>query len=118
MGHTARDLSDDQWKVLDPLISKPKRRNDGRGRPWKSRRSVLNGILWVLRTGGPWADLPEACPSFQTCHHRFQQWVRSGVMKGIMEALASELKLRRVIDVQEAFIDATFAPAKRGLESW
>jgi hypothetical protein len=39
-------------------------------------------------------------------------------MKGILEALASELKLRRVIDVQEAFIDATFAPAKRGLESW
>ena len=62
MGHTARDLSDDQWKVLGPLIPKPKRRNDGRGRPWKSHRSVLNGILWVLRTGAPWADLPEACP--------------------------------------------------------
>jgi transposase len=65
-----------------PLIPKPKRRNDGRGRPWKSRRSVLNGILWVLRTGAPWADLPEACPSFQTCHRRFQQWGRSGVMNG------------------------------------
>ena len=50
----------------------------------------------------------------QTCHRRFQQWVRSGVMKGILEALASELKLRRVIDVQEAFIDATFSPAKKG----
>ena len=75
---------------------------------------MLNGILWVLRTGAPWADLPEAYSSFQTCHRRFQQWVRSGVMKGILEVLASELKLRRVIDVQEAFIDATFAPAKRG----
>jgi hypothetical protein len=62
---------------------------------------------------------PEAYPSFQTCHRRFQQWVRSGVMKGILEALASELKLRCVIDVWEAFIDATFAPAKKGgLESW
>jgi transposase len=38
------------------------------GRPWASHRSVLNGILWVLRTGAPWADLPEAYPSFQTCH--------------------------------------------------
>jgi Putative transposase of IS4/5 family (DUF4096) len=64
MRHTARDLSDDQWKVLNRLIPKPKRRSDGRGRPWKSRRSVLNGILWVLRTGAPWADLPEAYPSF------------------------------------------------------
>ena len=96
MRHTARDLSDDQWKVLNRLIPKPKRRSDGRGRPWKSRRSVLNGILWVLRTGAPWADLPEAYPSFQTCHRRFQQWVRSGVMNGILEALA----------------------LKRGLESW
>src|SRR5947209_20218469 len=114
MRHTARDLSDDQWKVLNRLIPKPKQRSDGRGRPWKSRRSVLNGILWVLRTGAPWADLPEAYPSFQTCHRRFQQWVRSGVMKGILEALALDLKLKGAIDVREAFIDASFAPAKKG----
>ena len=114
MRHTARDLSGDQWKVLDRLIPKPKQRSDGRGPPWKSRRSVLNGILWVLRTGAPWADLPEAYPSFQTCHRRFQQWVCSGVMKGILEALALDLKLRGAIDVRKAFIDASFAPAKKG----
>ncbi|WP_396127139.1 transposase [Edaphobacter bradus] len=66
-----RDLTDEQWKTLDLLIPKPRRRRDGRGRPWKSRRSVLNGILWVLRTGAPWADLPDRYPSFQTCHRRF-----------------------------------------------
>jgi transposase len=114
MRHNARDLSDNQWKVLDALIPTPKRRNDGRGRPWKSHRSVLNGILWILRTGAPWADLPEGYPSFQICHRRFQQWVRSGVMKEILEALASHLKLRGAIDVREAFIDASFAPAKKG----
>ena len=114
MRHTARDLNDYQWKVLDPLIPKPKRRNDGRGRPWQSRRSVLNGILWVLRTGAPWADLPEAYPSFQTCHRRFPQWVRSGVMQGIREALALDLKVRGAIDVREAFIDAGLAAAKKG----
>jgi len=43
MSHSMRDLSDDQWEVLDTFIPKPKRRVDGRGRPWKSRRSVLNG---------------------------------------------------------------------------
>ena len=79
--HTARDLTDDQWRVLDPLIPEPKPRNDGRGRPWKSRRSVLNGTLWVLRSGAPWADLPDAYPSFQTCHRRFQQRVDRGVVK-------------------------------------
>ena len=75
---------------------------------------MLNGILWVLRTGAPWADVPERYPSYQTCHRRFQQWVRSGVMKGILETLALDLKARGVLDVEEAFIDGSFAPAKKG----
>ena len=109
-----KDLTDAQWKVLNDLIPEPKPRHDGRGRPWKDRRAVLNGILWVLRTGAPWADVPERYPAYQTCHRRFQQWVRSGVMKGILEALALELKGRGVLDVEEAFIDGSFAPAKKG----
>jgi hypothetical protein len=75
---------------------------------------VLNGILWVLRTGAPWADLPERYPSYQTCHRRFQQWVRSGIMRGVFEALAEDLQLRGRLDVREAFIDGSFAPAKKG----
>ena len=54
-----RDLTDAQWRILDELIPEPIRRRDRRGRPWKDRRAVLNGILWVLRTGAPWADVPE-----------------------------------------------------------
>jgi transposase len=110
----ARDLTDAQWQTLDNLIPEPPRRKDGRGRPWKNRRAVLNGILWVLRTGAPWADVPNQYPSYQTCHRRFQQWVRSGVMRGVLEALALELKVRGVLDVKEAFIDGSFAPAKKG----
>jgi transposase len=66
-------LSDAQWAILDPLIPEPKRRKDGKGRPWRDRREVLNGILYILRTGAPWADLPERYPAYQTCHRRFQQ---------------------------------------------
>ena len=90
MSCQSRDLTDAQWALLDPLIPEPKRRRDGRGRPWKGRREVLNGILYILRTGAPWADLPERYPPYQTCHRRFQQWVRSGVMRGILEALAED----------------------------
>ena len=112
----ARDLTDLQWGILDDLIPEPPRRDDKRGRPWRSRRSVLNGILWVLRTGAPWADLPERYPSYQTCHRRFQQWVRSGIMRGVLEALAlaEDLQTRGQLDVREAFIDGSFAPAKKG----
>jgi len=109
-----RDLTDEQWRILDILIPEPTGRRDGRGRPWKPRRSVLNGILWVLRTGAPWSDLPERYPSYQTCHRRFQQWVRSGIMRGVLEALAEELRIRGRLDVNEAFIDGSFAPAKKG----
>ena len=109
-----RDLTNVQWEVLDSLIPEPTPRRDGRGRPWKDRRAVLNGILWVLRTGAPWADVPDRYPSYQTCHRRFQQWVRSGVMKRVLQALALDLKARGALDVREAFIDGSFAPAKKG----
>ena len=106
------DLTDEQWQLLEPLIPQPPRRSDGRGRPWRSTREVLNGILWVLRTGAPWKDLPERYPSHQTCHRRFQQWV--GTVEKILRALAEDLEARGDIDLSEAFIDGTFAPARKG----
>ena len=114
MPNNDRDLTNAQWEILDNLIPQPTPRSDGRGRPWKDRRAVLNGILWILRTGAPWADVPDRYPSYQTCHRRFQQWVRSGVLKRVLEALALDLKARGVLDVREAFIDGSFAPAKKG----
>ncbi len=108
------DLTDEQWSVLDPLIPKPKRRADGRGRPWKDSRSVLNGILWIMRTGAPWHDLPDRYPPYQTCHRRFQQWVRASVMRRIIESLARDLRDRGGIDLTECFVDGTFASAKKG----
>jgi transposase len=80
------DLTDEQWQLLEPLIPQPPRRSDGRGRPWRSTREVLNGILWVLRTGAPWKDLPERYPSYQTCHRRFQQWVRDGTVEKVLRS--------------------------------
>lgn len=81
------DLTDDQWAMLESIVPEPRRRDDGRGRPWRDRREVLNGILYVLRTGSRWADLPAQYPPYQTCHRRFLQWVRSGVMGTVLQAL-------------------------------
>ena len=60
-------LSEVQWEVLCPLFPEPKRRKDGRGRPWASNRSCLEGILWVLRTGAQWRDLPDEYPDGSSC---------------------------------------------------
>jgi transposase len=90
-----RDLTDGEWRIIDPLIPKPNLRQDGRGRPWKPHRDVLNGILYVLRTGAAWASLPHSYPPYQTCHRRFQQWAQSGVMQKIMQALGEEMLVQR-----------------------
>ncbi len=110
----AEELTDEQWAVLEPLIPEPPRRADGRGRPWKDTRQVMNGILWVLRTGAPWADLPDRFPPYQTCHRRFQQWVGAGVLRTVLEALARDLEERGGIDLSECFIDGSFSAAKKG----
>ena len=75
---------------------------------------MLNGILWILRTGAPWADLPDRYPSYQTCHRRFQLWVRCGVLKDILSVLAEALHDEGYLDLREAYIDGSFAPAKKG----
>ncbi|MCB0007160.1 MAG: transposase, partial [Anaerolineales bacterium] len=86
------DLTDEQWTILQPFIPEPPRRDDGRGRPWKPARDVLNGILWILRTGAPWQDMPDRYPPYQTCHRRFQRWEQEGVMDKILLSLAQDLK--------------------------
>jgi hypothetical protein len=68
-----------------------------------------------MRTGAPWKDLPQRYPPYQTCHRRFQQWVRQGVFRRIASELVEDLNERGKIDIREAFIDGSFAPAKKGV---
>jgi transposase len=67
-----------------------------------------------LKTGARWKDLPDRYPPYQTCHRRFQQWVREGVLEQALHALATALLEQGRIDLSEAYIDGTFVPAKRG----
>jgi transposase len=71
-------------------------------------------VLWVLRTGARWRDLPETHPPYQTAHRRFQRWVRDGILKWVLTALAKYLRERGVLDLTECFIDGTFVAAKKG----
>ena len=75
---------------------------------------MLNGILWVLGTGAQWRELPRKYPPYQTCHRRFQQWVREGNLERILRVLAQELQARGKLELEEAFIDASFTGAKKG----
>ncbi len=108
------ELTDVQWEVLKPLVE-PKTPSQRRGRPWADTRAVFEGVLWILRTGAQWAELPrDKFPPYQTCHRRFQQWVREGTLVEVLRVLAEDLLARGQLDLAETFIDATFAGAKKG----
>ena len=112
------DLTNEQWQRIAEFIPKPKAQPGKSGRPPQNPKDVLNGILWILRTGAQWSDMPERYPPKSTCHRYFQQWTESGVFVKILTVLAQDLKDRGGIDLSEGFIDGTFAPAKKGAMVW
>lgn len=109
------ELTDAQWAVLEPLLPPGKSGPGKKGRPRRDSREVLEGILWVLRSGARWKDMPERFPPYQTCHDRFREFVRAGVLEEILAALLADLRDRGKIDLDEAFIDGTFTGAKKGV---
>lgn len=75
---------------------------------------ALNGVLWILRTGAQWADLPEKYGNYKTVHRRFQNWSKQGAFEQLLIMLAEDLQDRGKLDLKECFIDGTFVPAKKG----
>lgn len=110
------NLTNEQWLAVERHFPPDELRDPGPkgGRPWKSAREVLNGVLWVLRTGAPWGDLPGRYPSYQTCHRRFQRWVNLGILPKVLAALRRDLEERGGVEDVEGFIDGTYVPAKKG----
>jgi len=74
----------------------------------------LEGILWILKTGARWQDLPAEYPHFSTCWRRLRDWYEAGVFKDMWRAFLSELDEEGILDWEESFVDATFIPAKKG----
>ena len=82
---TARryELTDFEWSIIEPLLP-----NKPRGVPRADDRKVLNGIYWRLRTGSPWADIPERYGPATTCGNRFRRWAKIGLWDRIFEAVS------------------------------
>jgi transposase len=98
------DLTDAQWERLSPLLPPQKSRT---GRPAKDHRTVLNGILWILRTGSPWRALPERYGSWKTVASRFYQWQKAGIWDHILSALQRLADAEVRLDWSLHFVDST-----------
>lgn len=111
------DTTNEQWALIAPIVALPAK-EEHRGRPRKDDRPILDGVLWILRTGAPWKDLPERYPPYQTCHRRFSEWSKKGILAEILSVLAQDMEQRGKIKLEECFIDGTFSSAKKGAYLW
>ena len=113
MARHRMELTDAQWVRIEPLLPRFKRSAKGGRKPVDNRR-VFEGILWVLRSGARWKDLPEEFPSPSTCWRRLRDWEEQDVWLRLWRAFLSELDEKGQLDWAETFADGSFAPAKKG----
>lgn len=110
-------LTTTQWELVAPLVKRPSSL-DPRGRKRVGERVVLEGVLFVLKTGIQWSELPKKYGAYQTVHRRYQEWVSRGVFVEVLRILAEDLEKRGELSLEECFIDGTFASAKKGGLAW
>jgi transposase len=110
---TKRVLTDDHWQRLAARLPAHPPSPKG-GRPRADDRECLEGLLWLLRSGARWRDIPIDLPSGSTCWRRLQEWAGEQVLQEIQAVLIEELGELGQLDLKELLADATFIRAKKG----
>jgi transposase len=115
MGMSKPLVSDDLWAIVSPLLPAEPPKPKG-GRPRVPDRACLTGIIFVLKTGIGWEDLPVemGCGSGVTCWRRLRDWQAAGVWDRLHQALLDRLGAADRIDWSRACVDSASIPAKRG----
>lgn len=98
-------LSDEQWALIQDLFKPPKQNPKG-GRPRVDSRACLEGVLWVLRSGARWKDLPRCFPSYPTCWRRFVEWTTDGTLDRVHRRLVHKLYQSGRFVWEEGFADS------------
>ena len=102
------ELTDEQRERLRPLLPPQKPRT---GRPNLDHRQVINGILWILRTGAPWRDLPERYGKWTTVSSRFYRWRKAGIWERVLAQLQAEGDVQGELDWEVHFVDGSIVRA-------
>jgi transposase len=113
---TRGELTDEAWKRIAPLLPE----NGRRGKQWKDHRKVVNGILWRIRTGAPWRDLPSRYGPWQTCYDRFARWRRDGTWDQLLAYAQMKSDAAGEV-VWEVSVDSTISRAHQhaaGARRW
>lgn len=108
------ELTDERWQMIADLFPEKDVGPKG-GRPPVSSRPCVEGILWILRTGARWKDLPKHFPSPATCWRRLKAWTEAGVWEKAWARLLRKLDRCGELHREECMADGTFSPAKKGV---
>jgi transposase len=101
------ELTPDQWRHLQPLLAQLAPQRPKTGRPNVEHRRILNGILWKLKTGAPWRDLPERYGPWSTVYSRFWRWQRAGLWDRLFAAVQQQADAAGRLDWTVHFVDST-----------
>lgn len=104
------ELTDEQWELIESVLPK---RTATTGRRPRDQRQMLNGILWVLRTGAPWRDLPERFGPWQTVYDYYRHWRDDGTFNRVLQKLQIRLDREGKIDWDLWCIDGSSVRASR-----
>lgn len=110
---TPRVVTDEQWERVAPHLPEHPPSPKG-GRPRAADRECLEGILWLLRSGARWRDIPIDLPSGSTCWRRLVDWAGDEVLQHVQGVLVEQLSEAGKLALEELFADATFIRAKKG----
>lgn len=110
---TERRLMDRLWERVRPLLP-PQAPQPRGGRPWADDRACFEGIVYLLRNGLRWRQMPACYPSGVTCWRRHKQWTEAGVWHRAWKLVLRELDEAGRLDTSELVVDGTFVEAKKG----
>jgi len=108
-----RRLTDALWERVQPLLPSPQPHPLG-GRPRNDDRRCFEGIVYVLRNGIRWQDMPAEYGSGSTCWRRHTEWTAAGIWESVWQMVVEECDQQGGLDTSELFADASFVEARKG----
>lgn len=101
------ELTDAAWARIEPLLPV----NTGPGGRWRDHRQVINGILWKIRTGADWRDIPERYGPWQTRYQRFRRWSTDGTWDRLLARVQTHDDAIGAVDWSAVCVDSTIVRA-------
>ena len=99
------EITDSEWSRIVDLL--PPENTGKRGRPRKDNRTILNGMIWIARSGAPWRDLPERYGPWETVYSRFRKWIEDGIFDNVIRVLSLD------VDLSELSLDGSIVQAQQ-----